>query len=93
MLVHLYNGTTTQTVAPGIDVAAQVAKITTDGFLGAGQSAHLNPGFSGTKPQPYYRFWNTTEAGSGSQRDWARASEYAIDYYTWDGDPISAVFM
>ncbi|MEI9911733.1 MAG: SusD/RagB family nutrient-binding outer membrane lipoprotein [Bacteroidota bacterium] len=54
MLVHLYNGTATQTIAPGIDVAAQVAKIydpatNNVGFLGAGQSAHLNPGFSGNK--------------------------------------------
>lgn len=87
MLVHLYNGTTTQTVAPGIDVTAQVAKITADGFLGAGESAQLNPGFSGTKPQPYYRFFNTSEAGTGSQRDWARGSDYAIRYYNADGDP------
>lgn len=87
MLVHLHNGITTTTVAPGIDVAAQVAKITADGCLGAGQSAHLNPGFTGTKPQPYYRVWNTNESGTGSQRDWARASEYAIDYYNYDGDP------
>lgn len=86
MLVHLYNGTTTQTVAPGIDVAAQVAKITPDGFLGAGETADLNPGFSGTKPQPYYRFFNTSEAGQGSQRDWARASKYAIEYYTFNRD-------
>jgi hypothetical protein len=89
MLVHLYNGTTTQTVAPGIDVAAQVAKITATGvgFIGAGESAELNPGFTGTKPQPYYRFFVTNEAGTGSQRDWARASDYAIKYYTGDGDP------
>jgi len=87
MLVHLYNGTTTQTVAPGIDVPAQVAKITTDGYLGAGQTADLNPGFTGTKPQPYFRFFNTSEAGQGSQRDWARASDYAIKYYSADGDP------
>ena len=87
MLVHLYNGTTTQTVAPGIDVPAQVAKITADGYLGAGETAKLNPGFTGTKPQPYYRFFNTSEAGQGSQRDWARASEYAIDYYIADHDP------
>lgn len=89
MLVHLYNGfnVATQTVAPGIDVAAQVGKITTDGYLGAGETADLNPGFTGTKPQPYYRFFNTSEAGQGSQRDWARASEYAIEYYSWDGDP------
>jgi hypothetical protein len=89
MLVHLYNGITTQTVAPGIDVPAQMAKITTDGsgFLGAGQSAHLNPGFTGTKPQPYYRLYNTNESGSGSQRDNMRASDYAIRYYSADGDP------
>src|SRR4030095_585630 len=76
-----------QSIAPGVDVAAQVAKIDPLGFLGAGESAHLNPGFTGTKPQPYYRFYNTSEAGSGSQRDFLRASEYGIDYYGWDGDP------
>jgi hypothetical protein len=57
------------------------------GFLGAGESAHLNPGFTGTKPQPYYRFYNTSEAGSGSQRDYLRASEYGVDYYSYNGDP------
>jgi hypothetical protein len=86
MLIHLHNGTTTPTVAPGIDVAAQMAKITSDGYLNAGQSAHLNPGFTGTKPSPYYRFFNTNETGTASQRDWARASEYAIDYYQADAD-------
>jgi len=96
MLVHLYNGITTQTVAPGIDVAAQVAKITADGsgFLNAGESADLNPGFTGTKPQPYFRFFNTNEAGTGSQRDWARASDYAIRYYSADNDPrINAFYV
>jgi hypothetical protein len=87
MLVHLYNGVNTQTIAPGIDVAAQVAKITSDGYIGAGETADINPGFTGTKPQPYYRFFVTSEAGAGSQRDWARASLYAIDYYNWNGDP------
>lgn len=47
MLVHLHNGIKTKSVAAGVDVAAQVAKITSDGFLGAGESAHLNPGFPG----------------------------------------------
>ncbi len=89
MLVHLHNGIATQTVAPGFDVAAEIAKITATGvgFIGAGQSAHLNPGFTGTKPNPYYRVFHTNESGSGSQRDHLRASEYAIEYYTWDGDP------
>jgi hypothetical protein len=87
MLVHLHNGINTQTVVSGIDIPGQVAKITADGFLGAGQTAQLNPGFSGTKPQPYYRFYNTSEAGTGSQRDFLRASDYAIKYYKVDGDP------
>jgi hypothetical protein len=87
MLVHLHNGLTSTTVAPGVDVAAQAAKITSDGFLGAGESLEFNPGFTGTKPQPYFRFFNTNEAGSGSQRDWAKASDYAIGYYKYNGDP------
>lgn len=86
MLVHLYNGVNTNTVVSGIDIPAQVAKITSDGFIGAGQSAHLNPGFVGTKPNPYFRFFVTNEAGTGSQRDWARASQYAIEYYKYNGD-------
>lgn len=87
MLIHLHNGVTTTTVVPGIDVAAQMAQITTDGFIGAGQSAHLNPGFSGAKPQPYFRFYNTSAAGTVNQRDHLRASEYAIGYYAGDADP------
>lgn len=87
MLVHLYNGVTSNTAAPGIDVAAEMGKISSDGFLGAGESAHLNPGFQGSKPNPYFRFWVTNESGTGAQRDWARASKYAIDYYKFNGDP------
>jgi len=87
ILVHLHNGITTTSVAPGINIATEMAKITADGFLGAGQSAHMQPGFSGTKPNPYYRFYHTNEAGTGSQRDHLRASEYAIEYYKYDGDP------
>ena len=89
LLVHLYNGSTVagQTVAPGVNVATRVSQITSEGFLMPGESAELNPGFTGTKPQPYYRFFNTNEAGTGSQRDWARASEYAIGYYEWTFDP------
>ncbi|MBN8879509.1 MAG: SusD/RagB family nutrient-binding outer membrane lipoprotein [Sphingobacteriales bacterium] len=87
MLVHLLNGTTTTTTAPGIDINEQIAKITTDGFLNEGQSAHLNPGFSGTKPNPYYRYYHTNESGTGAQNDFLRGSEYAISYYDANGDP------
>lgn len=87
MLIHLHNGITSTTVAPGISVSEQMAKITTDGYISAGQSAMLNPGFSGSKPQPYFRFYNTNESGTGSQREHIRASDYAIRYYQYDGDP------
>ncbi len=101
MLVHLHNGGLygPQSVVPGFDIADQVSKIyaTSSGgdavvnpgeeFLMAGQDAHFQPGFSAAKPQPYYRAYHTNEAGSGSQRDHLRASEYAIDYYKYDGDP------
>lgn len=87
MIIHLHNGVTTTTVAPGVTIATQVGKLTSDGFLATGESAILNPGFTGTKPQPYYRFYNTSESGSGSQRDHLRAAKYAIDYYKLDADP------
>jgi hypothetical protein len=88
MLVHLHNGLTIPgQVVSGVNIAEQVGKITSDGFIGAGQSAHLNPGFSGSKPQPFYRRYNTNESGTGSQRDWVRASEYAIGYYDANIDP------
>lgn len=87
MLVHLCNGSTSTNIAPGITMTEQIAKISTEGFIGAGESAHLNPGFSATKPQPYYRFYNTNESGSGSQRDQFRAGEYALEYYQYNGDP------
>lgn len=87
MLVHLHNGVTSTSVASGINVAEQMGKITADGFLGAGESFKFNPGFSGSKPSPYYRFFVTNESGGQNQRDWARASEYAIKYYKADGDP------
>jgi hypothetical protein len=87
VLVHLHNGITTTSVAPGINVAAEIAKVGPEGYLGAGQTAQIQPGFSGTKPTPYYRFYVTSEAGTTSQRDHLRASDYAIRYYAYDGDP------
>ena len=94
MLIHLHNGVTNTIVAPGISVAEQVAKITSEGFLGTGDDAVLNPAFNGSKPNPYFRFWNTSETGVGGQRDWAKASEYAIKYYRANADPrIDQVYV
>ncbi|RYD94726.1 MAG: hypothetical protein EOP50_09085, partial [Sphingobacteriales bacterium] len=35
----------------------------------------------------YFRRYNTNEAGTGAQRDYVRANDYAIRYYKYDGDP------
>ncbi|RYY72902.1 MAG: SusD/RagB family nutrient-binding outer membrane lipoprotein [Gammaproteobacteria bacterium] len=88
MIMHLHNGINATQVVPGFDIAEQVGKITSEGFMTtAAESAHLNPGFSGSKPQPFYRRYVTNENGTGSQNDVVRANEYAIEYYKYDGDP------
>lgn len=87
MIMHFANGMGATQTAPGIDIASEMSKITADGYIGAGQSAHLNPGFTATKPNPFYRLYVTNEAGTTSQRDWVRGGNYAIGYYQYDGDP------
>lgn len=87
MIMHYENGINSTQTAPGIDIATEVSKITADGFIGAGKSAQLNPGFTATKPNPFYRAFVTNEAGTTSQRDYVRGSAYAIGYYEYDGDP------
>lgn len=86
LAMHGVNGLATTQIAPGINVAGQLAKVTSHGFLGAGQSAHLNPGFVATKPNPYYRSFVANEAGTQTGDVW-RANSYAIGYYNYNGDP------
>ena len=80
MILHLHNGMNGNQVVPGIDIAEQLGKITGEGFINAGQSAHLNPGFSASKPQPFFRVYNTDESGTSSRSDDVRANAYAINY-------------
>ena len=86
MIVHLHNGIAANQTVQEIDIAAELAKISPEGFIGEGESAHLNPGFVSTKPNPYYREYVQTESGSQSN-DIIRASEYAIEYYKGNSDP------
>ncbi len=79
MLVHVH-------AVPGFDIAGEMAKITTEGFLGTGESAHINPGFTPTKPNPYYRAFVANENGTATGGI-IRANAFAIDYYKWNGDP------
>jgi hypothetical protein len=86
LVMHLVNGLTSTQIAPQINVTEQLGKITAEGFMGSGQSAHINPGFSATKPNPYYRAFVANEAGTQTGDVW-RAGEYAIEYYKYNGDP------
>jgi hypothetical protein len=92
MLVHAFQ-------APGFDVAGKVAIIEAEGsgYLQAGESAHINPGYSATKPTPYFRAYVTNELGVAAPTgSLSRANAFAVGpnpggptqgYYQWDGDP------
>lgn len=89
LLMHLHNGINTTQVAPGFNIAGEAAKFAAsgfEGFLGRGQSSTINPGFSGTKPNPYYRAYVQNEAGTQTG-DVIRAGEFAVEYYKYNGDP------
>ena len=95
MLMHTGNtnfagGGEVNTFVAGVDQAGEMAKIVAEGsgFLGAGQSATINPGYNDTKPNPYYRAYVKTETGTEpGLGDQTKANAYAIGYYTGDGDP------
>jgi hypothetical protein len=91
MLIHAFQ-------APGVDVAAEMAIINAEGsgFLMAGESAKINPGYSASKPNPFYRTFALTENQTLSgQGDFVKANGYAVGfgtagtpgYYRWNGDP------
>ena len=81
MLIHVYQ-------VPGFDIAGEMSKITAEGsgYLGAGETAQINPGFTDTKPNPYYRTYVKNESGT-VQNNQIRANKYAVEYYKFDGDP------
>jgi Starch-binding associating with outer membrane len=102
LLMHMGNtsfagGTEVNSFVAGANEIAEIAKITAEGsgFLGAGLSAMVNPGYNDTKPNPYYRAFvkdeNGTQPGLGDQ---TKANSYAVGpnggnpgYYAWNGDP------
>jgi hypothetical protein len=95
MLVHLHNGVTATQVAPGIDVAAEVAIIKSEGsgFIGTGETAQVQPGYRSDKPNPFYRVYvadetNTATFGSA----YYRANKWGLEYYAYNADPREAAF-
>ena len=84
MLIHAY-------AEPGINKAAEMAIINTNGngFLGAGEDATINPGYTGNdKANPFFNTYKTNTDGSSSANDvYYKANEWGIEYYKFDGDP------
>jgi hypothetical protein len=89
MLIHCY-------AVAAIDKAAEMAIITTNGFgfLGAGENAQINPGYTGAdKGNPFFNAYITNTDGSGSANNvYYKANEWGIEYYGFDGDPREARF-
>ncbi len=82
-LMHLYQ-------VPGFDIAGEMNKIVISGsgFLGSGENAQVNPGFSASKPNPFYRTYVKDEGGTATGNSvYYKGNQYAIDYYKYDGDP------
>jgi hypothetical protein len=102
MLVHCKGGGV-EADAPaysvsGIDIAAEMAIINQEGsgFLGAGESGTINPGYSASKPNPFYRNYALNENGVlAGQADFVKANAFAVGtgasnnpgYYRYNSDP------
>jgi len=83
----------------GVDVAAEMAIIDAEGsgFLMSGETAKINPGYSASKPNPFYRTFGVNENGVlASTADLTKANSFAVGigggsaglgYYGYNGDP------
>lgn len=86
MLMHCFN-------VSGFDIAGEMAKINAEGSGYITTSAVMNPGYSETKPNPYYRNYVKTEAGvAAGNAGLQRASLFAVGtanngYYQTRLDP------
>lgn len=84
LLIHAY-------AVAAIDKAAEIAIINAEGsgYLGAGENAQINPGYSGNdKPNPFYNNYIINTDGSANANNvYYKANEWGIEYYKADGDP------
>jgi hypothetical protein len=85
----------------GVNISGEVDKITAEGsgFLLTGESAKINPGYSASKPNPFYRYFALNENGVlAGNADVTKANCFATGlgtastpgYYRWNGDPREA---
>lgn len=84
MLIHAY-------AVGAIDKTAEMNIINAEGsgFLGAGEDAMINPGYSGNdKPNPFWNSYKVGTDGSSVANDvYYKANDWGIEYYKYDGDP------
>jgi hypothetical protein len=89
LLIHAY---AVGAISGGGEMA--IINLEGSGFLGAGEDAQVNPGFSGnSKPNPFFNQYITNTDGSGSANNiYYKANEWGIEYYKYDGDPRTSRF-
>lgn len=102
MLVHCKGGgvevSSPEYTVSGVDISGEMAIINAEGsgFLGAGETAKINPGYSDSKPTPFYRSFGINENGVlAGLGDFVKANSFACGigsagapgYYRWNGDP------
>jgi len=100
MVIHCQNGldAASSSSVAGIDYAAIMSGINAEGtgFLNSGETAKINPGFSSSKPSPFYRYFAINENGTlAGIADNTKANAFAVGlgtrtelgYYRYNGDP------
>lgn len=71
-------------------IQGEIAKIT-GGYLGSGESAAVNPGYTSDKPNVYYASYGFTQTGTIATDFW-RANVVALNYLKYNADPREGYF-
>lgn len=72
-------------------IQSKLSGLTSDNFLGAGEDAQINPGYSNAAANKQSPLWGdigfSTSGTSYGNRDYNRACKYAVDFYNNLNDP------
>lgn len=88
LLIHAYAET-------GINKTAEINDILSNGggFMGIGEDAQVQPGYTADKPNPFYNSYIRNVQGAQTANNvYYRANAWGIDYYTYNGDPRRSRF-
>lgn len=83
-----------QSQVPGFNPATELAKITSEGFLGEGETAYAQPGYQATtanpssvsQQNPYWETYKTLYTGQEADQ-YNRANNYILNLFKNNGDP------